>query len=99
MVFVPIGHQHQSHYVHGIHIVSLAYARPPLSAATGYSAGPVAFRPEYLLRELARCREMMLLIPAKDAATHSAINVVINANWNLERTLRYLLQLQRQWQF
>jgi len=63
---------------------------------------PWLFDTGHLLRELARCREMILLIPAKDAATHSAINIAINANWNLEQTLRYLLRLhsesQRQWQ-
>jgi len=52
---------------------------------------PWLFDTEHLLRELARCREMILLIPAKDAATHSAINIAISANWNLEQTLRYLL--------
>jgi hypothetical protein len=56
-------------------------------------ADPWLFDTEHLLRELARCREMILLIPAKDAPTHSAINIAINANWNLEQTLRYLLQL------
>jgi hypothetical protein len=63
---------------------------------------PWLFDTERLIRELDRCREMILLIPATDAATHSAINIAVNANWNLREQIRYLLALhregQRQWQ-
>ena len=59
---------------------------------------PWLFDSEHLLRELARCREMILLIPAKEAAAHFAINVAITANWNLEQHLRYLLQLRSEGQ-
>jgi hypothetical protein len=63
---------------------------------------PWLFDTETLLRELARCREMILLIPARDAAAHNAINIAIAANWNLEQHLRFLLQLrgeaQHAWQ-
>jgi hypothetical protein len=63
---------------------------------------PWTFDSEKLLRELARCREMILQIPAKDAAAHFAINIAVNANWNLEQHLRFLLHLhcegQRAWQ-
>ena len=62
---------------------------------------PWLFDTEKLLRELARCREMILLIPATDAATHFAIKIAVDANWNLEQTLRHLLHLhcegQRAW--
>ncbi len=63
---------------------------------------PWLFDTEKLLRELARCREMILLIPATDAAAHFAINIAVNANWNLEQHLRSLLAIhgegQRAWQ-
>lgn len=63
---------------------------------------PWIFDTEKLLRELARCREMMLLVPATDPAVHFALNIAINANWNLEQNIRYVLQLhgegQRAWQ-
>jgi hypothetical protein len=63
---------------------------------------PWLFDTETLLRELARCREMILLIPAKDAAAHFAINIAVNANWTLEQNLRALLAIRgeghRAWQ-
>ena len=36
----------------------------------------------------------ILLIPAADAAAHCAINIAVNANWNLEQTLRFVLTVQ-----
>ena len=63
---------------------------------------PWLFDTEALIRELDRCREMILLIPARDAAAHAAINIAINANWNLRETIRFLVATrgagQREWQ-
>ena len=59
---------------------------------------PWLFDSELLIRELDRCREMLLLIPAKDAATHFAIKIAVDANWNLRETIRYLLALHREGQ-
>ena len=46
--------------------------------------------------------KLILQIPAKDAATHFAINIAINANWNLREQIRCLFAIycegQRQWQ-
>jgi hypothetical protein len=39
---------------------------------------PWLFDSELLIRELDRCREMVLLIPAKDAATHFAIKIAVD---------------------
>ncbi len=55
---------------------------------------PWLFDSEKLLRELARCRELALNVPISDVqATHFALNLVIDAIWNLEQHLRYLLHL------
>jgi hypothetical protein len=61
---------------------------------------PWLFDSEKLLRELDRCREMVLLIPVNgdQHATHFAINIAINAIWNLREQLRYLLSLHREGQ-
>ena len=59
---------------------------------------PWLFDSEALLRELDRCRELVLNIPATTQAVHFASNVAINAIWNLTQHLRYLLQLHRQGQ-
>jgi len=64
---------------------------------------PWHFDSEKLLRELARCRELVLAIPINDLqAAHFATNTAINAIWNLEEHLRFLLHLhregQRQWE-
>jgi hypothetical protein len=56
---------------------------------------PWLFDSEQLLRELDRCREMVLLIPAPTNETHFAINNAVNAIWNLREQLRYLLSLHR----
>src|SRR5689334_11117519 len=47
---------------------------------------------EYLLRDLARIRELALRIPANLDAI-GPVNSVINAVWDLEGRVRYLLDL------
>jgi hypothetical protein len=59
---------------------------------------PWLFDSEKLLRELDRCREMVLLIPATNHETHFACNIAINGIWNLREQLRYLLGLHREGQ-
>jgi hypothetical protein len=64
---------------------------------------PWLFDSEALLKELDRCRELVLQIPITTPnATHFGIQNAVNAIWNLQRNLRYLLQLhsegQQQWQ-
>ena len=60
---------------------------------------PWLFNSESLLRELDRCRELVLEIPISDAhATHFGINVAVDALWNLSKSLRYLLHLHREGQ-
>ena len=58
---------------------------------------PWLFDSESLLRELDRCREMVLLIPITGDlnAQHIATNIAIDAIWNLSENLRYLLALHR----
>jgi hypothetical protein len=59
---------------------------------------PWLFNSESLLRELDRCRELVLQIPATTHAVHFASNIAIDALWNLRENLRYLLALHRQGQ-
>jgi hypothetical protein len=60
---------------------------------------PWLFDSEALLRELARCRETALQIPITNAnATHFGIQLTVNAIYNLEENLRYMLLLHRQQQ-
>src|SRR5437762_13793156 len=59
---------------------------------------PWLFDTETLLRELDRCREMILLIPATTHAAHFASNIAIDAIWNLRENLRYLVHLHREGQ-
>src|SRR5437870_1573109 len=60
---------------------------------------PWLFDSEALLRELDRCRELVLDIPISNPnATHFGINVAVTALWNLQDNLRHLLQLHRQGQ-
>lgn len=60
---------------------------------------PWLFDSESLLRELDRCRELVLEIPITNAnATHFGINVAVSAIWNLRDTLRHLLGLHREGQ-
>jgi hypothetical protein len=60
---------------------------------------PWLFDSQSLLRELDRCRELVLQIPIADHhATHFGINVAIDALWNLRENLRYLIQLHREGQ-
>ncbi len=59
---------------------------------------PWLFDSEALLRELDRCRELVLQIPATTHATHFAANVAIDAIWNLREHIRFLLSLHREGQ-
>ena len=59
---------------------------------------PWLFDSEALLRELDRCRELVLQIPATTHATHFAANIAIDAIWNLREHLRFLLSLHREGQ-
>ncbi len=59
---------------------------------------PWLFDSEALLRELDRCRELVLQIPATTQAVHFASNIAIDALWNLSQHLRYLLHLHREGQ-
>jgi hypothetical protein len=60
---------------------------------------PWLFDSESLLRELDRCRELVLEIPITNPnATHFGISVALTAIWNLRENLRYLLALHREGQ-
>jgi len=59
---------------------------------------PWLFNSEALLRELDRCRELVLQIPVASHATHFGVNIAIDALWNLRENLRYILLLHRQGQ-
>jgi hypothetical protein len=56
---------------------------------------PWLFDSEKLLRELDRCRELVLKIPAPTHEAHFAASSAINAIWNLSEHLRFLLHLHR----
>jgi hypothetical protein len=57
---------------------------------------PFLFDTEALLRELDRCREIVLRIPTNGDcnATHFAIQHAVNAIWTLRENIRYLVQLR-----
>jgi hypothetical protein len=60
---------------------------------------PWLFDSEKLLRELDRCRELVLQIPIGNThATHFGINIAVDALWNLRDTLRHILHLHREGQ-
>jgi hypothetical protein len=60
---------------------------------------PWLFDSEALLRELDRCRELILQIPITNPnATHFGIQIAVAAIWNLSCNLRDLLHLHRQGQ-
>ena|SRR5436189_3746656 len=60
---------------------------------------PWLFDSESLLRELDRCRELVLDISiAHPHQTHFDINIAVDALWNLRENLRYLLALHREGQ-
>jgi hypothetical protein len=63
---------------------------------------PWLFDTEALIRELDRCRELVLLIPARTNEVHLASNTAIGAAWNLREQIRHLLAIhcegQREWQ-
>jgi len=98
---------------HGICLFALSSAHSALSGTPGTASNPPngmkrpveklpdpwLFDSEKLLRELARCRELVLNVPINDTqATHFALNIAINAIWDLEQQLRYLLHLHREGQ-
>src|SRR5260370_40032727 len=56
---------------------------------------PWLFDSESLLRELDRCRELVLATPPTTHAVHFASNFAIDAIWNLRDTLRELLRIHR----
>ncbi len=60
-----------------------------------------AINTEYLLKELARIRELALHVPSNTTSAvelHAPINSVIDAVWSLENDLRFCLKLQREMQ-
>jgi hypothetical protein len=59
---------------------------------------PWLFDTEELLKELDRCRELILHVPAPTNETHFALNIAIDALWNLRDHLRYMLSLHRDMQ-
>src|ERR1039457_3349128 len=59
---------------------------------------PWLFDSEKLLRELDRCREMVLLIPAFTHESHFTINNAIDSLWNLRETVQFLLKLHKEGQ-
>jgi len=62
---------------------------------------PWLFDSEKLLRELDRCREMLLLVPISTAEHKNRffeLNIAIAALWNLREQIRYLLSLHREGQ-
>src|ERR1700737_3294177 len=75
-------------------------APPQLLPPVDQLPDPWLFDSEKLLRELDRCREMMLNVPnnGDQHATHFALNIAIDTIWNLREQLRYLLSLHREGQ-
>jgi|GEM_PF-2385302 hypothetical protein len=71
---------------------------PELLRSVDQLPNPWLFDSEALLRELDRCREMVLLISAPTQATHFGVNNAISAIWNLREQLRYLLSIHREGQ-
>src|SRR5437762_11514896 len=83
---------------------------PSLRVSPGLDLGIMARKPEQLpdpwlfdsealLRELDRCREIVLQIPITNPnATHFGIQLAVNAIYNLTENLRYLLHLHREQQ-
>src|SRR5437762_13870654 len=56
---------------------------------------PWLFDSETLLRELDKCRELVVKIPVHNSETHFAANRAIHSLWDLQSTLQFLLQLHR----
>lgn len=50
---------------------------------------------EWFLNELARVRQLALRVPLH-ADTYAPTNTVVDALWNLETTIRFMLQLQHE---
>jgi hypothetical protein len=60
---------------------------------------PWLFDTEALLTQLDRCREIIMNIPITDAqSTHLGINRAVNAIWDLQTHLRFLLHLHKEGQ-
>jgi hypothetical protein len=54
---------------------------------------PWLFDTQALLRELDRCRELVLQIPATTQPVHFASNIAVNAIYDLQQHLRFLFHL------
>jgi hypothetical protein len=76
-------HEHPKNFPHREH-----------SRAAEKLPDPWLFDSESLLRELDRCRELVLEIPVSNPnATHMGINIAVYALWNLRDTLREQLRI------
>ncbi len=51
---------------------------------------------ESILKQLDFCRQQILRIPAATHEAHLASNVAIDAIWNLQQDLRFVLKLRRE---
>jgi hypothetical protein len=70
--------------------------KTPPARPTEKLPDPWLFDSEALLRELDRCREIVLQIPITNPnATHFGIQLAVNAIYSLTENLRYLLHLHR----
>jgi hypothetical protein len=59
---------------------------------------PWLFDSEALLKQLDRCRELVVRIPITDTQDiHFGINIAVDAIWNLQEQLRFLLRLPPRW--
>jgi hypothetical protein len=73
--------------------------RPPGQLPPKKLPDPWLFDSEALLNQLDRCREIIMNIPISDPqSTHFGINRAVNAIWDLQQHLRYLLHLHREGQ-
>src|SRR5947208_4369524 len=71
-------------------------AHPPEILTPDKLPDPWLFTSESLLHELTRIRHLAQLIPLPRNEFIGPINTVINAVWDLEQRLQYILQLQAQ---
>jgi len=67
--------------------------QPPRRRQPEQMPDPWLFDTVALLRELDRCRELILLIPATTHAVHFAANNALDCVWNLQQNVRYLYHL------
>jgi len=71
----------------GVHECPLAETTTMHARTPDKLPDPWLFDSEKLLRELDRCREIVLLIPAPTHETHFAVNNAISAIWNLREQM------------